>query len=1021
MKIFTKKALKTTLTLTGGVFVALNIVAKRKKADSICESDPEQKNLLEGRKVIFVEDASDPENADGARGHLEDAGAAVQNAGFYQKYVKRCMDMALSFTGLVVLSPVFAVTALAIKIDDPGPVLFTQKRLGQNKQYFKLHKFRSMKMSTPHDVPTHMLDDPDQYITRVGRFLRAHSLDELPQIWDIFIGNMSVIGPRPALWNQDVLTAEREKYGANELKPGLTGWAQINGRDELELQEKARFDGEYADRICKGGLGAFAFDCKCFVGTIFSVARSEGVVEGGTGAMHDVLRPGVPEDDPETTLGCDMDLAADETLEKTVLITGAGSYIGESVRAYAAEHYPNIKVDTVDMIDGSWRDLDFGKYDCVYHVAGLAHADVGNVSDEVREKYYAVNTDLAIETARKAKEEGVRQFIFMSSMIVYGDSAPFGAEKMVDRNTKPAPANFYGDSKWQADRGIRALADDSFKTAILRPPMIYGRGSKGNYPVLAKMAKKLPVFPDIDNARSMLYIGNLCEFVCRLIMTGEGGLYFPQNPEYTRTSDMVREIAKVTGKKIVVTKAFGPAVLLASRVPGKVSGLVNKAFGNSCYNQTLSKYSFEYQKVGLKQSILETEGTETQEKNGKKHILLISQYFYPETFRVNDIAQEWVRRGYKVTVLTGIPNYPMGKFYEGYGYTKRRRETWNGVEIVRIPLIARGNSSNKLINAAGMAANYMSFAAAGHKWVRENDIGADLVFTVEVSPMTQALIGVWYGKRYGVPVYLYVQDLWPENVETVTGIHSKAVIGPIDRMVDKIYKETDEIFTTSPSFVKAITDREQQVPVKKVHYWPQYAEEFYRPMARQDVADIPDDGTFKIAFTGNIGTAQGLEILPKTAELLKDEAVTVVIVGDGRYQPELERQIEDLGVKDKFVMIPRVQAEIVPAILSACDAGFISFNDMPLWQMTIPAKLQSYMACGKAIIASASGETERIIKEADCGTCCRIGDAEALAEGIRELMKKDISQLGRNAETYFKVHFDKTALMDEMDKYIVGR
>ena len=164
---------------------------------------------------------------------------------------------------------------IAIKIDDPGPVLFTQKRMGKNKQYFKLHKFRSMKMCTPHDTPTHMLDNPEQYITRVGKFIRAHSLDELPQIWDIFIGNMSVIGPRPGLWNQDVLTAERDKYNANDIKPGLTGWAQINGRDELEIPEKAKLDGEYVKNE------SFMFDMQCFFGTVGKVANDDSVVEGG--------------------------------------------------------------------------------------------------------------------------------------------------------------------------------------------------------------------------------------------------------------------------------------------------------------------------------------------------------------------------------------------------------------------------------------------------------------------------------------------------------------------------------------------------------------------------------------------------------------------------------------------------------------------------------------------------------------------------------------------------------------------
>lgn len=258
------------------VFCGLSVIAKLKKNNSVYQNVPEEKNVLEGHRVVFVKDDRDAENADGVRGHLESSGMSEYKPGIYEKYFKRILDVVLSFSGLVVLSPLYLGISLAIIIDDPGPVLFTQKRMGQNKKYFKLHKFRSMKMCTPHDVPTHMLDNPDRYITRVGKFLRAHSLDELPQIWDIFIGNMSIIGPRPALWNQDVLTAERDKYGANDVKPGLTGWAQINGRDELEIPAKAKLDGEYVQKI---GIG---IDIKCFLDSIGVFANDNSVVEGGT-------------------------------------------------------------------------------------------------------------------------------------------------------------------------------------------------------------------------------------------------------------------------------------------------------------------------------------------------------------------------------------------------------------------------------------------------------------------------------------------------------------------------------------------------------------------------------------------------------------------------------------------------------------------------------------------------------------------------------------------------------------------
>lgn len=273
------KVILTILAILAVAFILMVILALAKKKSSVYGNEPKQKNPLEGKKVVFVENENEPENADGVRGHLEAVGESSHQAGFYEKYIKRGLDVLLSFGGLVVLSPVFLILAVAIYIDDPGPILFTQKRVGRNKEFFKLHKFRSMKMCTPHDKPTHMLENPEQYITRVGKFLRAHSLDELPQIWDIFIGNMSVIGPRPGLWNQDLLTAERDKYGANDVRPGLTGWAQINGRDELEIPDKAKLDGEYVEKLSLG------MDVKCFLGSVGVFGGDDSVVEGGTGEM----------------------------------------------------------------------------------------------------------------------------------------------------------------------------------------------------------------------------------------------------------------------------------------------------------------------------------------------------------------------------------------------------------------------------------------------------------------------------------------------------------------------------------------------------------------------------------------------------------------------------------------------------------------------------------------------------------------------------------------------------------------
>lgn len=265
--------------ILASIITAMTLTAVIKKPGSVYRDKPDEQNPMQGKMVRFVENQEEKENADGVRGHLEAIGKSEHHAGVYERVFKRLLDVVLSFGGLVVLSPVFLILSLWIVIDDPGPVLFTQKRIGKDKQYFKLHKFRSMKMSTPHDKPTHMLENPEQYITKAGKFIRAHSLDELPQIWDIFIGNMSVIGPRPGLWNQDLLTAERDKWKANDIKPGLTGWAQINGRDELEIPIKAKLDGEYKAQL------SLKMDVKCFLGSLHVFGKDESVVEGGTGEM----------------------------------------------------------------------------------------------------------------------------------------------------------------------------------------------------------------------------------------------------------------------------------------------------------------------------------------------------------------------------------------------------------------------------------------------------------------------------------------------------------------------------------------------------------------------------------------------------------------------------------------------------------------------------------------------------------------------------------------------------------------
>ena len=284
---------------------------------------------------------------------------------------------------------------------------------------------------------------------------------------------------------------------------------------------------------------------------------------------------------------------------KNILITGKGSNIGSNFRTYMEQYPEKYTVDELDMIDGSWKEHDFSKYDVVYHVAGLAHS---TPDESQRELYYRVNTDLTYEVAEKAKQAGVKQFIFMSSIIVYG-SGEIGKNRIITKDTPLTPDNFYGDSKKQAEIKIRPLEDESFKIVIVRPPMIYGPASKGNYPLLAKFAKKTPVFPTMKNKRSMLYLGNLLEFIKLMIDNEEQGVFLPQNEEYVCSSELIKYIAELSGHKIIFIGIFNPFIKLLGK-----NSYVNKVFGNMTIDKSLSEYKQKYNRFSFKKSVRITEG-----------------------------------------------------------------------------------------------------------------------------------------------------------------------------------------------------------------------------------------------------------------------------------------------------------------------------------------------------------------------------------------------------------------------------
>lgn len=293
---------------------------------------------------------------------------------------------------------------------------------------------------------------------------------------------------------------------------------------------------------------------------------------------------------------------------KRILITGDSGYIGTAVKAWLERTPAYYRADTLSVRKENWRSLNFEGFDCIFHAAGMAHADVEQIGEKKRKEYYDINTKLTETLARKAKEAGVRQFIFMSSMLVYGNGGRVGERKYIDKSSKPLPDSVYGDSKWQAENKLLQMDSADFRVVILRTPMVYGKNSKGNYRYLSEIAKRVLLFPEIQNERSMIYIDNLCEFVKLIIDSEEKGIFYPQNLEYTKTSEMVKMIAEASGKKVFTLRLLAPFVRLMSRFPGRAGRLINKAFGNYTYSKELSSYEWGiYQIKSLQQSIEEIE------------------------------------------------------------------------------------------------------------------------------------------------------------------------------------------------------------------------------------------------------------------------------------------------------------------------------------------------------------------------------------------------------------------------------
>ena len=393
----------------------------------------------------------------------------------------------------------------------------------------------------------------------------------------------------------------------------------------------------------------------------------------------------------------------------------------------------------------------------------------------------------------------------------------------------------------------------------------------------------------------------------------------------------------------------------------------------------------------------------------RMNILVITQYFYPENFRINQLCLDLKDRGHRITVLTGKPNYPKGEYYEGYTFKGNEDERWNDIPIIRVPLRARKTGYLNLIR------NYLSFVYQANKKVKSIAASYDLIYVFEVSPITVALPAIKLKKKQHIPIVMNVQDLWPENIIAVTGIKNKAIVGCVSIIVNYIYRHCDLLLAASPSFVNRIQERMDEK--EKVKYWPQYS-----VVKKADDSSIHfDHHKMHIMFTGNIGEAQGIDIAIEAAKILRDQPIHWHFIGDGRQRKTMEEKVKEYGLQDKITFYGFKPESEIPVYLAAADAALLILKKDPVFEMTIPAKLQTYLACGVPIIGCISGEAKKIITDAKAGLVGETISSQSLADlCMRYINQSDEEKESHriNALSYGKAHFDKIQLLDQLESYM---
>ena len=391
-------------------------------------------------------------------------------------------------------------------------------------------------------------------------------------------------------------------------------------------------------------------------------------------------------------------------------------------------------------------------------------------------------------------------------------------------------------------------------------------------------------------------------------------------------------------------------------------------------------------------------------------ILVFSQYFYPENFRINTLCRELVNRGHAVTVVTGYPQYPLGRIYDGYGFDIPYDGEWNGVKICRVKVNPRGT------NLLGMLRNTVDYVVEANRWVKNCREKFDAVYVFEVSPVTVGLPAVTYKKKFGVPMFFNLQDLWPENVEEVLGIRFAPLTWLINRIVDRIYGASNRILCTSNGFADNL--RARGVPEEKIVFWPQFCLD--PNLAQAQKPEIYGEDTFNIVFAGNLGDAQGLDLMVEAARELKDSKIRWYLVGDGRARARLEQKVKEMDTAQEVTFVGRVSEKEADRYVHFADCAYLSFKDNKIFNMTLPAKLQTYLACGTPILAAAGGESARLVGENGIGFVCRprLEELVAAAKQAASMSRQEAGAMSAKARAYYEQHFTMDTLVTELEEML---